>query len=106
MTLVKHGKKARSKSRLEDLCLTSSIEAMTHLVSSASFLHVEIFLKGLFQECRGFITYLSFVSLVKCHSLRRSSCRDHVPSNICNQIAVVSQIFNRSISNTLINLTF
>ena len=100
MTLVQHGKKAKSNPdlKLEDLCLTFSIEAMTHWVSSASFLHVKIFLKGLFQEWKGSTTNLSFVSLVKCHSLRRSSCRDHAPSNICNHIAAVSQTFNRSIS--------
>ena len=93
MTLVKHGKKARSNPdlKLEDLCLTSSIEAMTHWVSSASF--VEIFPKGLFQDWKDLRTHLSFVSLEKCHSLRRSSCRDHASSNICNQIAAFSPIF-------------
>ena len=50
-------------------------------------LHVEIFLKGLFQDWKDLTTHLSFVSLEKCHSLRRSSCRDHASSNICNQIA-------------------
>ena len=49
---------------------------------SASFLHVEIFLKGLFQEWKGLTTHLSFVSLVKCHSLRRSISRDHAQSNM------------------------
>ena len=94
MTLVKHGKKAWNPDlKLEDLCLTSSIEAMTHWVSSASFLHVEIFLKGLFQDWKDLTTHLSFVSLEKCHFLRRSSCRDHAPSNICNQIAAFSPIF-------------
>ena len=94
MTLVKHGKKARSNPdlKLEDLCLASSVEAITPLLL---FLYVEIFLKGLFQEWKGLITNLSFVSLVKCHSLRRSNCGDHAPIYCSNQIAAVSQIWQR-----------
>ena len=81
------GKLARSNPdlRLEDLCLTSSIEAMTHWLYSASFLHVKIFLKGLFPGWKDLTAHLSIVSMVKCHSLRSSSCRDQSPSNICNK---------------------
>ena len=87
MTLVQHGKKAKSNQdlKLEDLCLTFSIEAMTHWLYSASFLHVKIFLKGLFPGWKDLTAHLSIVSMVKCHSLRSSSCRDQSPSNICNE---------------------
>ena len=86
MTLGKHGKLAKYPDlKLEDLWLTSSIEAMTHWLYSASFLHVKIFLKGLFPGWKDLTAHLSIVSMVKCHSLRSSSCRDQSPSNICNK---------------------
>ena len=83
MTLVKHGKLARSNPdlKLEDLCLTSNIEIMTHWVSSASFLHVEIFLKGLFQDWKGLTTHLSFVCSQCCRFLDEQMRRSFTNSN-------------------------
>ena len=100
------GKLAKSNPdlKVEDLCLTS-VEAMTHWVSSASFLHVQIFLKGLLQEWKGLTARLSFVSLVTWsaqigHILTLGG-RFKLWMLIYAIVAAVSQIFKRNLLNFL-----
>ena len=108
MTLVKHGKLARSNPdlQLEDLYLTSSIEAMTHWVSSASFLHVEIFLKGLFQDWKGLTTHLSFVCSQCCRFLDEQMRRSFTNSNYTESYYCSFPFFKYTLKNIKHKITF
>ena len=108
MTLVKHGKLARSNPdlKLEDLCLTSSIEAMTHWVSSASFLHVEIFLKGLFQDWKGLTTHLSFVCSQCCRFLDEQMRLSFTNSNYTESYYCSFPFFKYTLKNIKHKITF